>query len=471
MSRPICFMVMPFGRKPTGFGPDGPGPVEVDFDALWAKALDPVIRNHGYEPVRADQDAGALIVVEMIRRLALSDLVVADITIPNANVYYEIGIRHAAKPDSCVLIAADWANPLFDIDQMPRLVYPLDDGDVSDATAATITEQIENQIEGMRAGASPVYQAVPGFPNDIDDHRVDAFKAEMLSLNSLLARFQSVREEWDKDDARAAALELRDELAAQEALNDGVAIEMMYLLRVRADWTDMLAWIDALPERLRTRNGVQEQRMLAIGKNGDHKTAIAELKQLVETTGDSSERQGLIGGRYKKLWNEALAEEKVNRGKVAGHLQNAIRHYEAGMRLDLNDYYSPCNLPRLYRARGKEGDADRARDAAAVALAGCERAKLLDPSDEWINPTLLGAAFDSQNVVRVQELADEVLSGNPDDWKLETTVHDLRLSASQADDPDIRAQLADVFNDLNEQLPDDLRGPALDLAETQEPPR
>ena len=74
-------------------------------------------------------------------------------------------------------------------------------------------------------------------------------------------------------------------------------------------------------------------------------------------------------------------------------------------------------------------------------------------------------------MVRVQELADEVLSGNPDDWKLETTVHDLRLSASQADDPDIRAQLADVFNDLNEQLPDDLRGPALDLAETQEPPR
>ncbi len=462
MSRPICFMVMPFGRKPTGFGPDGPGPVEVDFDALWEKAFAPVIRNHGYEPVRADQDVGALIVVEMIRRLALSDLVVADITIPNANVYYEIGVRHAARPDSCVLIAAEWASPLFDINQMPRLGYSLGDSDVSDAAAATITAQIEGQIENLRDGASPVYQAVPGFPDDIDEHRVDAFKAEMLAMNSLLARFQSVREEWDKDDARAAALELRDELAAHEAINDGVAIEMMYLLRDRADWTDMLEWIDALPERLRTRDGVQEQRMLAIAKNGDHRTAIAELKQLVMTTGDSSERQGLIGGRYKKLWNEALTEEKVNRGKAAGHLENAIKHYEAGMRLDLNDYYSPSNLPRLYRARGKDGDADRARGAAAVALTGCERAKLLDPSDEWINPTLLGAAFDAQNVARVTELADEVLMGNPDDWKLETTVGDLRLSAAQAEDPEIRAQLTAAFNELNEQLPDGLRSAPLE---------
>ena len=97
MSKPLCFMVMPFGIKATGLGPNDDGPATVDFDALWEKVFSPIIDAQGYTPVRADQDAGALIIVEMIQRLAMSDLVVADISIPNANVYYEIGVRHAAQ--------------------------------------------------------------------------------------------------------------------------------------------------------------------------------------------------------------------------------------------------------------------------------------------------------------------------------------------------------------------------------------
>ena len=109
MAKPICFMVMPFSTKPTPLGPDEAGPKQVDFDALWEKALCPAIEACGYEPVRADQDSGALIIVEMIQRLAMADLVVADISIGNANVYYEIGVRHAAQRYGCVLISANWA--------------------------------------------------------------------------------------------------------------------------------------------------------------------------------------------------------------------------------------------------------------------------------------------------------------------------------------------------------------------------
>jgi hypothetical protein len=58
--------------------------------------------------VRADQDTGALIITQMIERLYFADLVLADMTIPNGNVYYEVGVRHAAKEIGCVLLAADW---------------------------------------------------------------------------------------------------------------------------------------------------------------------------------------------------------------------------------------------------------------------------------------------------------------------------------------------------------------------------
>jgi hypothetical protein len=81
----FCFMVMPFGRKSTGAEP-GKGPAEIDFNALWDKAYFPLIAELGYQPVRADQETGSLIINQMLERLYFSDLVLADLTIPNGNV-------------------------------------------------------------------------------------------------------------------------------------------------------------------------------------------------------------------------------------------------------------------------------------------------------------------------------------------------------------------------------------------------
>src|SRR5262245_54232577 len=135
--KPICFLIMPFGKKPTN-NPDPKVPGEINFDALWDRALRPMIEELGYEPIRADQDVGSLIVQEMIERLAYSDLVLAEMTILNANVYYEVGVRQAAQREGCVLIAANWARQAFDVDQMRRVTYPLPEGTITDETVASI---------------------------------------------------------------------------------------------------------------------------------------------------------------------------------------------------------------------------------------------------------------------------------------------------------------------------------------------
>jgi hypothetical protein len=92
---PVCFMIMPYGRKPTQ-AEAGRGPAVIDFNALWDNGYVPVIKGLGYEPVRADQDTGGLIISQMLERLYFADLVLADMTIPNGNVYYEVGIRQPA---------------------------------------------------------------------------------------------------------------------------------------------------------------------------------------------------------------------------------------------------------------------------------------------------------------------------------------------------------------------------------------
>src|SRR5215467_2658471 len=94
--RPLCFMIMPYGRKPTQ-AEAGHGPAEIDFNALWDRAYVPVIQALGYQPVRADQDTGALVITQMLERLYFADLVLADMTIANVNVYYEVGIRTPPK--------------------------------------------------------------------------------------------------------------------------------------------------------------------------------------------------------------------------------------------------------------------------------------------------------------------------------------------------------------------------------------
>ena len=124
MPKPLCFMIMPFGRKPTQLEA-GRGPAEIDYNALWDRGYVPVIRELGYEPVRADQDTGALIIKQMLQRLYFADLVLADMTIANGNVYYEVGIRHASQEKGCVLLAADWSKQLLDTGQMRTIRYPL----------------------------------------------------------------------------------------------------------------------------------------------------------------------------------------------------------------------------------------------------------------------------------------------------------------------------------------------------------
>lgn len=117
----------------------------------------PVIQVLGYEAVRADQDTGSLIVTQMLERLYFADLVLADMTVPNGNVYYEIGIRQAAKASGCVLLAADWSRQLFDVAQMRTVRYPLPGGDITQATAAAMRSAIISLKDGLslQAGHRP----------------------------------------------------------------------------------------------------------------------------------------------------------------------------------------------------------------------------------------------------------------------------------------------------------------------------
>jgi hypothetical protein len=443
--KPICFVVMPFGVKdvPREFAN---APPRVDFDRLWRTALQPAIEALGYEAVRADQDLGALIIHEMLERLYFADLVLADMSIPNGNVYYEIGVRHAARPDGCVLIAADWALPLFDASQMRRISYPLPQESISGEQAQAIQAVLTQQVPQLRDGASPVFQVLPGYPTPSAD-RAHTLRNEVARFVAFCQRLQTVSLAPDAAAAKAQALAIAAEHPAPQQVMASVAAELVQLLRDHAGWDEVANYVLALPEALNKLPCMQEQLALAQSKQGDHAKAIAGLQSLIQLQGETEERRGLIGGRYKKLAAEARARQDP-----AAHLKalnRSIDSYESGMRLALGSYYCVSNLARLLRERGEPGDHEQALFYQKLTVLMVESALARGKADEWARPTLLAAAFDAGDVVAARQAAKRVKHEGAALWKLDSTLADLKLSVAHAQDPAVRASLQGILDDLS----------------------
>jgi tetratricopeptide (TPR) repeat protein len=440
--KPFCFMIMPFSVKPTHAEP-GKGPSQIDFNALWDKAYFPLLNELGYQPVRADQETGSLIVNQMLERLYFSDLVLADMTIPNGNVYYEVGLRHAARKDGCVLLAADWSKQLFDVAQMRTVRYPLATGDIDDATAKAVRDAIRPSIQKMRMGTSPFYEALPGYPGAVDERQ----RAGVRDQTEMLAAFQAEMRLLRAMPRSMRLADARKRIAAGPGGVPAVAISLLRLLvsavKNRAEWEEVLGYIAQLDPTTAQEPYVSEIKALALGKAGQPQEAIAELLALVDRAGNTSEREGLIGGRYKELMRATAAPDEV-----AYFRNKAIEHYERGMMLDLNDYYPASNLPRLYRARAAPGDESRAQMALQVTIAACERAVRSGSTDEWVRPTLLGAAFDVPDPDKGESLADQIAAEGGTAWQLDSTLMSIEGSIGQVKDEPVKTRLRSLFERL-----------------------
>jgi len=200
--------------------------------------------------------------------------------------------------------------------------------------------------------------------------------------------------------------------------------------------------IERLPSNIAEIQDVREIYGFALANSGNIAEAIAKLEEIVALSGPTPERLGLLGGRYKRLFTNAEDEDK------AEFLNTAIDAYERGMEIDLNQYYCSSNLPRLYKTRKHKGDDERALSVTKIVIAACERAKKLGIADEWLRPTLLGAAFDSGDADKAEELAAEVAAEGPARWKLNSLLGDLEASVAQVEDKDRRDRLATILKGL-----------------------
>lgn len=180
MTKPLCFVLMPFGKKPDAAG------VIVDFDAVYKELIAPSIADAGMEPLRADEEmTGGVIHKPMFERLILCEYAVADLTTANANVFYELGLRHAVRPWSTVLIFSKGGSQLpFDVAPLRALPYQLGpdgapaDVDASKRALAGRLAEARRLASDQPAADSPVYQLVEDYPN-VGHEKTDVFREQV----------------------------------------------------------------------------------------------------------------------------------------------------------------------------------------------------------------------------------------------------------------------------------------------------
>ncbi|HJG03940.1 MAG TPA: hypothetical protein K8V99_05020 [Megamonas funiformis] len=128
MTDKTCFVVMGYGIKKI------PGTLtKLNLDDIYYKFIKPVLLEEKLKSIysvgayRGDEiPTSTAINKNFITSVFLSDIVVADISTLNQNAIYELGLRHAMKPKSTIILCEEdtIANyPFFDISMIPQLRY------------------------------------------------------------------------------------------------------------------------------------------------------------------------------------------------------------------------------------------------------------------------------------------------------------------------------------------------------------
>lgn len=413
--KPLCFVLMPFGRKQDGTGK------LIDFDAVYQQLINPAVTAAGLDPIRADEEqVGGTIHKPMFERLMLCEFAIADLTGANPNVYYELGIRHAVKPRSTVIMFAEGTALPFDIALLRGAPYRLDaNGKPADPETAIklLVQRLVSANEETRDD-SPIYELIDHMPRfEVDHAKTDLFRKRAHYSKEYMNRLAL---------ARKAGVEAIREVAAEfpsmRNVEAGIVVDLFLSYRAVKAYAEMIDLYSKMPVVLQRTCMVQEQLAFAYNRLGRSDEAETILKETIENFGQSSETNGLLGRVYKDRWEAA---KKAGRNLEArGFLKRAIEAYRAGFEADWRDPYPGINAVTLMEMQDKP-DSAQADILPVVRYAALMRARA--NGDFWDHATVLELAVLARNADEAMDACGAALAVVRETWEPETTARNLRL--------------------------------------------
>jgi len=348
--RPHAFVVMPFGKKKGGDGS------LYDFNAIYQALIKPALESAGFEPFRADEaTSSGDILTDMFQELLMADLVLADLSIDNANAFYELGIRHAFRKRGIVHIQAGRAYMPFDIFNVRTLPYHITSEGIPDP------EFLEKDIQAIARMArdtwasdrdaihSPIFNLLTGLD-----------EPDQKALRTPLATgFWREYKEW-KDrvtiaqrqkrigDILLLTEEISNPLIKEEAVGQaGKALANMG--RNELALTQYRKGLEVNPKNLSFRR----EEAFHLNRLGKVDEAIVKIEALLADHPDDGESTAYLGRIYKEMWTDSWRwvkdpEKRLRMAFESYHwLMKSYQIYVRGFRADLDQFYPGINALTL----------------------------------------------------------------------------------------------------------------------------
>lgn len=412
MNAPLCFVLMPFRTK-TAAG------LTVEFDEVYRQVIQPAVTGSGMACIRSDEEeVGAIIHKSMFERLMLCPYAVADLTMANANVHYELGIRHAIRPWTTVLIAAAGFRLPFDIAPAPVLRYHIDD---NGRPALTESDNDRLLLATRLAGArsrqvvdSPLFELFRQLvPANLDAIDTATFEERVEESTRVKQRLNAARTSRDVQ-------ALREELRDLDGLDDGLLIEVVITFGRFKMWPEMLKLIGDLPKHLRRNATVREQQAIALNRiEPGSRDAEFVLTKLCDELGPTAETLGILGRVYKDRWEGSSASWARR-----GYLEQAIDIYRRGFETDWRNPYPGINAVHLLWLRSRAGT--EWRELLHVVEYSTQRRIASGIGNYWDFATMIEAALYREDMSEALSWLSKALVSNPAPAEAESTLHTIR---------------------------------------------
>ena len=321
-----AFIIRPFGTK------EG-----INFDRVEAELIDPALtaldvtgRTTG-EILQAGN-----IRTDMFQQLLVADLVIADISINNANAFYELGIRHALRDGHTFLLRAKTREPVpFDLLTDRYLAY---DPDNPNLVLAPLVQALRSTVAGQRTD-SPVFLALPGLETQEQSRFTPVPPAFSEELNLAAARKQRERLAL----LGIEALGFTWETAGLRAVGRK-QFDSKYLADACSTWESVLE-IHPNDIEANTLLGTVYQRL------GDLEKSNTALRRVIAqpnvAPAQLAEAYALLGRNLKQLWQDewkqAPPQDRRRCAFESPLLLDAYQQYQKAYLQDLNAYYPGIN--------------------------------------------------------------------------------------------------------------------------------
>lgn len=379
-----AFIVRPFGRKSFFLKPGvaleqllsvpglisvaagsnhAPPRVEVDFDEVQRRLIEPALAQVGIRGRTTSADiAAGNIREDMFNRLLTADVVLADVSLHNPNVFYELGIRQAFRERHTFVLRCDLSDYPFDLQTDRYFAY-----DLATLVRAPLVE-IERLVDALRATLassepdSPVFRMLPTLQGEDRGRFIavpDEFREEV----------ERARSRRQREVLSVLALECEGALWEVEGLRmvGRAQFESNFVDGARQTWETI---VNRYPDDVEANTSLstiyQRQNEPTLSQQ-----ALARVSRVKMLSAErQSELRSLEGRNLKEAWVASwnrLAREAdspdalVQRQRAAlcsPLLQLACDAYLDAFKLNLNNSYAGLNALTLLVIQTELGNAN-----------------------------------------------------------------------------------------------------------------